>query len=81
MSEFGVRKVLLIKKVPTRKMGALIFKSILRKYRVLASFMSRKGTTGGAGFVKTQAPSRIPLMIKLSKSRAMSPKVKEPAQT
>ena len=41
-SEFGVRKGLLIEKVPTENMGNLVLKATLRKYRAEASFMSRK---------------------------------------
>ena len=41
-SGFGVRKGLLIKKVPAEKMGDLmVLKSILRKHRVQACFMSK----------------------------------------
>ena len=72
MSEFGLRKGLLMEKAPIKKLGDLILKSFLRKYRVQASFRAREGKMGGAVFVKTQAPSRIPLMISMSKAGAIS---------
>lgn len=37
---------------PNEKMGDLILKYILRKYRVKASFMSKEEELWGAGFVK-----------------------------
>lgn len=37
---------------PDEKMGDLILKYILRKYRVKASFMSKEEEMGRAGFVK-----------------------------
>ena len=49
MSEFGVKKGLLIAKVPTKKMGDPVWlKSILRMYRVEASFTSGEGGMEGA---------------------------------
>ena len=42
------RESFLIKKAPTEKIGALILKSILRKYRVQVSLMSREGKMGRA---------------------------------
>ena len=49
MSEFGVKKGLLIAKVPTKKMGDPVWlKSILRTYRVEASFTSGEGGMEGA---------------------------------
>ena len=36
--------------------------------------MSGEGKMGGTVFVKSQAPSRIPLMISVSKAGAVSPK-------
>lgn len=47
MSEFVVRKGLLVKKVPSEKMGVLILKSILRKYRVQAFLCQGKGEREG----------------------------------
>lgn len=47
MLEFGVRKVSLIEKDPTEKMGAVVIPQIhQRKYRVHTSFMSREGEMG-----------------------------------
>ena len=50
MSEFGVRKSLLIKKVPAQEDGGPLgfFKSILREHRIQASFISREGIIGRA---------------------------------
>lgn len=48
MSEFRVRKDLLIEKAPAEKMGHLMVTQIHLKYRVEASFMSREGEVGGA---------------------------------
>ena len=48
ISEFGVRKGLLIEKMPNERTGALVFKSIFQKYRVQACFMPREGEMGGA---------------------------------
>ena len=55
-------------------------KSILRKCRVQASFMSGEGKMGGSVFVKTQAPSRIPLMTSVSKAETISLKAMETTQ-
>lgn len=60
------KKSLLIDKSPTEKMENLILKTISKKYRVQASSMSREGERGGAVFCKTQATSRIPLIISSS---------------
>lgn len=49
MSEFGVRKDLLIISVPTEKMGDLVVPQIhLKKVQVQASFMSMEGKMGEA---------------------------------
>lgn len=62
--ECGISKSLLIKKLPTEKMGDLILKFTLRKYRVQISFMSREGKIIGAViFFKLKTPNRIPLVI------------------
>lgn len=49
MSEFGVRKILLIEKMQLKKMGVPynFHISILRRPRIEASFMSREGKTSG----------------------------------
>lgn len=61
-------------------MRVLILKSILRKYRVQASLMSREGKMGKIVFVKTQIPSRTPLMIGMSKAGAVSLKARATMQ-
>lgn len=73
-SVFGIRKGLLMEKAPTEKIGVLILlKWILRKYWVQASCSSVNGRENGrAYFCKTQALSRIPLMICLSEAGAVS---------
>lgn len=58
-----MRKTLLINKVPAEKLGVLAVSQIhLLKLEV----RSREEKMGGAVFVNTGAPSRIPVMISVS---------------
>lgn len=47
-SEFGVRRGLLIEKVPTEKMGVLILKSIFGKYKSSGFFYVKRSAKGRA---------------------------------
>lgn len=56
-----------------QKMGALILKTILRKYGVVLGFFNaREGKMGGAVTVRTHASSRIPLMFASRKQELLA---------
>ena len=75
MSDFGIRKSLLIKMVPAKKMR---FQSSvhLPKAQSVGFLTLREGNMGGAVLVKTQTLSKIPLMTTMYKAETISPKAK-----
>lgn len=73
MSQFGVRKGLLIQEAAAKKMGVLVLPQIDLKKVECSGFFYVKGRENRRGyFCKRQVPSRIPLMISMSKVGAIS---------
>lgn len=66
MIEFGVRKSLLIKKTLAKKVGFIVVSQIYLEKVQSSGLFSVKGRENRRDyFCKTEAPSRIPLMISL----------------
>lgn len=67
MSEFGVRKILLITKTPTEKIGALVVPQIHLKKVKSSAFYYVKGKMRDY-VCKNSNPSRVSVMINVSKA-------------
>lgn len=81
-SEFGVKKGVLVEKVPTEKMGALVVSPIhLKKVQSSGFLYVKVKEKGGTIFCKNSALSRISLMISMSKAETVSLKATGIRQT
>lgn len=71
MTEFGVLKNLLIKKMPTEKIEALVVPQIhLTKVQSAGFFFVKRGEMKRGCLYKTQTTSRITLMIGMCMCKA-----------
>lgn len=67
MTELGVMKGLLIEKMPTEKIGALVVPQIhLTKVQSAGFFFVKRGEVKRGCLYKTQTTSRITLMVGMS---------------
>lgn len=75
MSEFEVRKGLLIKRVLTKKIGTQVVPQIhLTKVQSAVFFYIERRGNGRACSYKTQTISRIPLVVSMNICKAMGTK-------